>query len=78
VKVSVGDVTARCRGCGGADFTPAQPGPLGLGSRLTCDGCGAGSTYLQLLDWIGDEAMRRANRSLDDLKKKTPPRKPRR
>lgn len=72
-------MSARCRGCGGTEFTPAQPGPLGLGSRLTCDGCGEGATYLQLLDWIGDEAMRRANRSLDDLKKKTPrPKKPRR
>ena len=78
MKVSVGDVTARCRGCGGTDFSPAQPGPLGLASILTCAGCGAASTYEELLDAIGEEAIRRANRSLDDLKKNRRPRKPRR
>jgi hypothetical protein len=80
VIVSVGEVAARCRSCGGTDFSPAQPGgPLGLGSILTCAGCGAAVTYEKLLDAIGEEAMRRANRSLDELKKKTPrPRKPRR
>jgi hypothetical protein len=75
VKVSVGDVTARCRGCGGTDFTPAQPTPLGFASVLTCAGCGAAATYEELLDAIGEEAMRNANRSLQDLKKKTPPRR---
>ena len=79
MKVNVGEVLARCRGCGGADFSPARPGPLALGSILTCSGCGAASTYEALLDAIGEEAMRRASRSIFELKKKTPrPRKPRR
>jgi hypothetical protein len=79
VIVSVGEVAARCRSCGGTDFSPAQPGPLGLASVLACAGCGAAATYEELLDAIGEEAIRRANRSLDELKKKTPrPRKPRR
>ncbi|MGQ0543744.1 MAG: hypothetical protein ACT4P3_00210 [Betaproteobacteria bacterium] len=78
MKVSVAEVTARCRGCGGTDFTPARPGPLGLASVLNCDGCGATATYEELLDAIGEQAMRDANRSLEDLKKKRPPRKPRR
>lgn len=79
MKVSVGEVAARCRSCGGTDFSPARAGPLGLATILTCSGCGAASTYEALLDAIGEEAMRRANRSLDELKKKTPRRrKPRR
>jgi len=79
MNISVGEVVARCRSCGGNDFSPAQSGPLGLDSVLTCAGCGAAATYEELLDAIGEEAIRRANRSLDELKKKTPrPRKPRR
>ena len=67
--VSVGDVAARCRGCGGSDFIPAQPGELQLRSVFTCSACAAACTYQELLDSIGEEAMRRANESLDGLKK---------
>ena len=77
--VSVGEVAARCRSCGGTDFTPAQPAQVRTLTRPRGPGCGAAATYEELLDAIGEEAIRRANRSLDELKKKTPrPRKPRR
>ena len=74
--ISVGEVKARCRGCGGTDFTPAQPGELELASVLECSGCGKTSSYEALLDDIGEEAMKRANESLSDLKKRRGPRKP--
>ena len=74
--VSVGDVQARCRDCGGTDFTPAQPGELELGSVLKCSGCGKASSYEALLDDIGEEAMKRANESLSHLKERRGPRKP--
>jgi len=73
VIVSVGEVKARCRGCGGTDFTPAQPGELRPASVLACSGCGERSTYEELLDGIGEEAMKQANESLDGLKKKRRP-----
>lgn len=73
--VSVGEVAARCRGCGGSDFIPTQAGELHLESAFTCSGCGRSSSYLDLLDSIGEEAMRRANESLDELKKKGPRRR---
>jgi hypothetical protein len=43
---------------------------------MRCDGCGGETTYRELLEQIGEEAMRRANESLADLKK-APRRKPR-
>jgi len=36
---------------------------------LCCINCGAKTRYLALLDQIGEEAMRRANRAIEDLKK---------
>ena len=61
--------------CGGTDFTPAHPGPLGFASVLTCAAGGAAATYEALIDAIREESMRNANRSLEDLKKRTSPRR---
>lgn len=77
--VSVRDVTAKCQGCSGVQFTPLASGALHPDSLMKCDGCGAVTTYRGLLEQIGEEAMRRANESLAALQKKAPPRrKPRR
>ncbi len=73
-----GDVTARCRACGGVKFEPLLEGQLELASVLVCSRCRATTTYRELLEQIGEEAMKRANESLDKLKtKKGRPHKPR-
>jgi hypothetical protein len=68
--VAIGDIAAECEDCGGAEFEPLSSAPLRLASPLKCSACGARYTYLQLLDQIGEEAMRRANKALDKLRKK--------
>jgi len=69
MQVSVGDITARCKECGGTEFKVLSSGNLRLTSRLVCIKCERVTTYLDLLDVIGEEAMRRANESLAKLKK---------
>ena len=70
--VSIGDISARCKGCGGTDFKVLRPGALRLTSMMTCTACERVTTYLDLLDDIGEQAMRRANESLTKLKGKGP------
>jgi hypothetical protein len=67
--ISIGDITAACAHCGNADFEPPAAGGLRLASELKCLRCGTTVQYLALLDQIGEEAMRRANRSIEELKK---------
>ena len=73
--VSIRDVKARCAGCGAADFKQLEPGALRLATRMACTNCGAETTYIELLNAIGEEAMRRANDALAKLKKNSPRRK---
>ena len=68
--IGIGDITAHCDACGGTEFDVLSPGALRLTSELRCKGCGAKCKYLALLDQIGEEAMRRANAAIDELKKK--------
>jgi hypothetical protein len=76
--VSVRDITARCGECGGSDFTARNGAKPKLETVMTCSACGAKTSYLELLDQIGEEAMKRANQAIEDLKKKSGrPRKPR-
>jgi len=67
--VRIHDITALCPRCSGIEFEPLSAGPLRLPSELRCTACGARTRYLALLDQIGEEAMRRANRAIEDLKK---------
>ena len=67
--VRIHDITALCPRCSGIEFEPLSGGPLRLPSELRCVGCGAKTRYLDLLDQIGEEAMRRANRAIEELKK---------
>ena len=62
--VKVRDIAARCLVCRRDEFEPSSPEPLKARSMLRCAGCGAGYTYVQLIDQIGEEAMRRANEAL--------------
>jgi hypothetical protein len=41
-----------------------------VASELKCTACGARVKYLALLDQIGEEAMQRANRAIEELKKR--------
>jgi hypothetical protein len=67
--VSIGDITAACARCGGTDFQPLAAGEVRLSSELKCAGCGSRTRYLALLDQIGEEAMRRANRAIEELRR---------
>ena len=60
---------ARCKGCGGTDFKVVKPGALRFTSLMACTACDRVTTYLDLLDDIGEQAMDRANESLAKLKK---------
>ena len=39
---------------------------------MACSSCGQRTTYRELLEQIGEEAMKRANEALAALKKKKP------
>jgi hypothetical protein len=73
--VSIRDVSARCARCGETDFRQHDSGALRLGTVMRCVACGRETTYRDLLDSIGEEAMRRANEALAKLKKNSPRRR---
>ena len=76
MQVKVRDLLARCRKCGATDFSRLGGGTTRLASPMACAGCGEKTTYRELLESIGEEAMRRANDSLERLRKSSPrPRK---
>lgn len=68
--IRIGDITAVCPQCGKAEFEPLSPGALRLASELQCSACSTKVKYLVLLDQIGEEAMRRANKAIDELKRR--------
>lgn len=70
--VKIRDLGAWCAACGRGEFESLAPGPLAVTSTLKCSNCDARYTYLQLIDQIGEEAMRRANEALGELEKKKP------
>lgn len=70
--IRIGEISAACARCGGREFEPSSPGVLRLASELRCAGCGEKARYLALLDQIGEEAMRRANKAHEDRKKRSP------
>ena len=67
--VSIGHITAACERCGGTEFEALAAGELRLSSELECAGCGTRARYLALLDQIGEEAMRRANKAIEELRR---------
>jgi hypothetical protein len=73
--VSIRDVSARCAGCGGTEFRQLDAGAVRLATRMACMQCNRPTTYRELLDSIGEEAMRRANEALAKLKKNSPRRR---
>ena len=72
MRVSIRDVSARCSGCDGTEFRQLEAGPLRLTTRMACTQCNRVLTYRDLLESIGEQAIRRANEALAKLKKNSP------
>jgi hypothetical protein len=70
--VAVRDIAARCRNCGKSDFKPLPGGDLRLATAMACTSCGQKTTYRDLLEQIGEEAMKRANEAIARLKRQKP------
>lgn len=70
--VAVRDIAARCRHCGKTDFEPlaAARGELRLTTVLACTACGHRATYRELLEQIGEQAIKRANEAIARLKRR--------
>lgn len=67
MKLAVGEIEARCPGCGAKEFeAPGQP--LGSRSELLCLACGKSTTYETLVTQIGEQAMKQANEALAKLR----------
>jgi hypothetical protein len=73
--VSILDVSACCPSCGGMEFRQLDPGAVRLATRMACRKCHRSTTYRELLESIGEEAMRRANEAIAKLKKNSPRRR---
>jgi hypothetical protein len=64
VRISVGQISARCENCGGEEFQPSA----GAGSpplELACFGCGLRTTRRALLMQVAEETVRRAQAFLE-------------
>ena len=72
--VAVRDIAARCRHCGKTDFKPLEAGDrrgdLRLTTVLACTACGHRATYRELLEQIGEEAIKRANDAIARLRRR--------
>ena len=69
MRVSIGDISAQCTRCGCGEFESLSAAPLRLATELKCAQCGSKVRYLALLDQIGEEAMRRANKAIEELRR---------
>jgi transposase-like protein len=59
MEFRVGNIRAKCPGCGGTDFTPPPEEHSGPYMKYRCAGCGSAWTYARLIGQIGRETMRR-------------------
>lgn len=60
LRFSIGPLAARCAGCDGVDFRPAEPAaPLKMVSTLLCSSCGTPVTQGDLLARLGDDLVER-------------------
>jgi hypothetical protein len=61
MRISVGQISARCKNCGCGDFQSLQPASSPA-HELVCFSCGASTSRRALLMQIADETVRRAER----------------
>ena len=64
MRISVGQISARCENCGGEEFQPL-PGETSPVLELVCFACGQGTTRRALLMQVADETVRRAQAFLE-------------
>jgi transposase-like protein len=62
MEFRVGNVTAKCPGCQGTDFTPPPEERSGPYMKYACASCGAAWTYARLIGQIGREVRRATSR----------------
>ena len=68
--VSVGEMRARCPACGAKKFEDVTANPLRSDTELRCTKCGRKALYGELLEQIGERAMKQASDSLAKLRGK--------
>jgi hypothetical protein len=69
VEVRVRDICAACA-CGASRFFATGEPPYPIEALFVCEVCGEEVVYGALLERIGEEAMRRANAAIDNLKRR--------
>jgi hypothetical protein len=68
MRISVGQISARCEQCGGEEFQP-MPGESSPAPELACFRCGLCTTRRALIMQIADETVRRADAFLEASRK---------
>ncbi|HEY5900325.1 MAG TPA: hypothetical protein VIV54_22355 [Burkholderiales bacterium] len=64
MEFRVGQIIAKCAGCGGADFRKPEDEYSGPQMHYICSGCGQTTRYARLIMQIGREAMRQRRERL--------------
>jgi hypothetical protein len=67
VRVSVGDVTARCPKCGATEFERTFSTPSPQTDVLVCAACKAETPRAVLIGQVADEVVRQARKALEDV-----------
>ena len=61
MEFRVGNIRAKCPGCGGTDFRTPPEEHSGPYMKYACAGCGSAWTYARLIGQIGRETVKRKN-----------------
>ncbi|HVL34431.1 MAG TPA: hypothetical protein VM489_02065 [Burkholderiales bacterium] len=69
MQVRVRDAKASCP-CGSSEFVAPHAAPYASDDVFACAECGRRRPYGELLEQIGDEAIRRARGALDAMKRR--------
>jgi hypothetical protein len=64
MEFRVGDILAKCPGCGGTDFKPPETEHSGPHMGYFCASCGSATIYAKLITQIGRETLRRKKERL--------------
>lgn len=64
MEFRVGQIVAKCPGCGGTDFKPPEDEQSGPRMDYYCVGCGRASMYAKLVAQIGRESLRKRRERL--------------
>jgi hypothetical protein len=72
VEIRVRNIKAVCP-CGSSEFLTPKEQRLTARTLVTCAQCGKQRFYSDLLDDIGEEAIRQARDALERMTKKKPP-----